>query len=291
MSEMTPKSGAMLASIMIGCIGSLAAKAETTISWVAAKAPRELLACTSVSIPNDTRDEAQRVLGERTEIMVQAAIKSKISKIGEPFVFRITSGQLKDAYPLSLDFCMPIEKKPSRSDIDFQYVDVPERAARLGYCPSSSPDDCQAAVDTAVAPAPVVVNSVKEETKDAPAKDTSAAKDTSTAPSTSDAETSTTSSFLGLNELGVRSGSWNSDKPPADVAAMQAVVYRMWPPAEAPFGGGVATKAEDSPPAARELGKIPNIPAAGAAPARIDAPDKPFIFGFVFSIPPRLDSK
>jgi hypothetical protein len=260
-----------LALIELSAIGT--ARAEISVSWLSGKAPAELLACTTASIPNDNSDEAQRILGQLTERLVQTAIKSSIAKIGEPFVFRLTPGQVEDTYPISLDFCMPIDKKPpvdknpQENEIVFQYVDIAERAVRLGYCASPASADCQAAVDNAITPAP-------------PAP--------SPAPTAPAAPLSPPNPFaLKLNEVGVRSGAWHTADPPADVAAMQATVYRMWPPAQAPFGAGATAGGDDTQPAPRELKKIPGTPAAGAPPARIDAPAAPSTAGFVFSIPPQ----
>ena len=261
------KLAALSASVTIGFATFGPAKAETSISWVPARAPAELLACTRATIANDTSEEAQQVLAQLTESLIQSAIRSKIAKIGEPFVFRVIPGQVDGTYPISLDFCMPIEKKPVSSDIAFQYIEVPERAIRLGLCASASSADCQAAVDSAVAPMPIAAKTDKEATKDASKADSSPAPK--------------------LNGLGIRSGPWQSAAPPADVAAMQAAVYRMWPPAEAPFGGGTTAGGDGSQPAPRELGKIPGNTAVGSATARIDAPNSPPVVGFIFSVPPQ----
>jgi hypothetical protein len=117
--------------------------------------------------------------------------------------------------------------------------------------------------------------------------DKGGAKDTTSASSSSEVDTKNSSPAPNLNELGVRSGAWQSADPPADVTTMQAAVYRMWPPAEAPFGGGATAGGDDSQPAPRELGKVPGTPAAGAPPARIDAPNSPPVVGFIFSVPPQ----
>lgn len=264
-----------LALIELSAIG--AARAEISISWLSGKAPAELLACTTASIPNDSSDEAQRILGQLTERLVLTAIKSSITKIGEPFVFRVTPGQVEGTYPISLDFCMPIDERPQKSEIAFQYIDIAERAVRLGYCASPASADCQAAVNTAIAPPSTAAKPDKETTKGP-----SGAAGEPTAPSNPSLPFD-----LKLNEVGVRSGAWQTAGPPADVAAMQATVYRMWPPAKAPFGAGDTTGGDDTQPPPRELGKVPGIPGAGAPPTRIDAPAGPSTFGFVFSIAPQ----
>jgi hypothetical protein len=262
--------------ILIGSFAFGAAKAETSINWLPGTAPAELLACTSASLANDTSEEGQRILDQITDRLVQAAIKSKIASIGEPFVFRITPGQVADIYPMSLDFCMPIDKRPDSSEIEFQYVEVAARPVRLGFCAAPSSADCQAAVDSAIV-------SVSE-----PAKpDEGGVKDATKGPTGNDADLKTAASAPKLNEIGVRSGAWQSTDPPADPAGMQIAVYRMWPPSEAPFAGGSVSGGDDSQPAPRELGKVPGTPTPSAPRARIDAPSTSPVAGFVFSIPPR----
>jgi hypothetical protein len=154
-------------------------------------------------------------------------------------VFRVTPGQVEGTYPISLDFCMPIDKRPDSVEMAFQYVEVSERPVRLGFCASPSSADCQAAVDSAIAPASTASKPDKEGAKDAPS-----------APSkSSDTDAKTSPFALKLNEVGVRSAAWQSADPPADVVAMQATVYRMWPPAEAPFDGGATAGGDDTQPA------------------------------------------
>lgn len=265
-------------TLMFTTIGSFGA--EISIKWLAAKAPAERLGCIAAKLENDTPVEAQRVLEETTERLVQKAIRLKIAAIGEPFIYRVASGQTEGVYPIFFDFCMPLKEELKVMGDELHLLNSPEHSVRVGFCSSADPEDCQPAIEKAsVSPPPKKpdVDGMKaEETASTPgAAPAGAAKLIAPAPDLSDT-------------VGIRSGVWQSDNAPADAEAILAAVYRLWPPAEAPFGAGVdKSKNDEILPPPRELGKIPGVPAQGGTPTHMKPPAAQPVTGLVFALSPQ----
>jgi hypothetical protein len=247
-------------AVFNGLLGVGEAK-QVAIQWKDGSAPAEILACRGAIVANDSREEAQRVFSNLTDELVAAAIKARIAKIGEPFVLRASPGQVTETYPISFDFCMPIDAKPVNADAGIFYGRSDARAVQIGFCASSSSSDC--------------IESLNEKIE--------ALSRAATTPShpAKPAET-------GINSAAIRSAAWQKSDPPKSAEEMEEVLYKLWPPAQAPFAQPdpqSQVKGEDQRPPLRELGAVSGSSPPGSPPASIDAPASRPVIGIIFSIP------
>jgi len=273
----------------------LSAQTQSSIHFVDANAPAEVLACEHALVADESAAEAERIFGELSDELTSVAIRTGITEVGEPFVRGLAPKQTAGTYPLVFEFCMPINRRPGSNQPGLAYIDEPAHPVWVGFCGSPDPAVCSSAIQS-------IISAASSKPSEAEAATKSATVSAPPLPEPSGAgigplpaaEKFSPDSTVQVSQspafdagIFVRSGLWYESSPPATAAAMVGAVYRMRPPAVAPpitsdtTEPGPVSFRDEKP---RELGNIPGIVGSGSPPILIEAPTAQPVAGLVFSV-------